>query len=253
MKINKTAILLTIISIFLFIGCSAETKLQGSASKGDLLFQTGMEYFNKGKYRKAIKHLSDFTMSYPFHAEIATATFTLAKSYFENGEYNLAASEYRRVAERYSESEYVEKAELMYAEALFEASPRVNLEQNKTEQALGAFKDFVSYYPKSEYLDQAEQGIKKCREKLAEKQFNAIKLYFKLHKPESVILYSDIIREEYPETSWIPKALLLKGRAYFELMEDSENALEAFKKIIDDYPDSEAAVESGEFIKKIEG
>ncbi len=245
------AVLIFLLTIL--IGCANESavKLQAGASKADIIFTRGKEYFDSGKWRKAIDVLSEYVYSYPYHDDIAGGTFMLAESYFKSEQFDLAAGEYRRIAQRFEDSEFAERAEIMIGESFLAASPRTDLEQRKTETALEYFRDFITYHPTSEFIDQAEDGINRCREKLAKKEFDTAKIYFKLKQPESVVLYADLIAEEYNGTSFVPEAMLLKGRAYSEMLELVDSAVKVFEEIIRDYPNTETAEEAAELLHKI--
>jgi len=243
-----------IVMAIIIPGCAKNDALirQGS-SAGDELFNKGKEFYEAEEWKKAIKTLNEFTLSYPFHENIAEGSFLLAESYFNREDYQLAAGEYRRLIRRFSESEYAEKAELMLAESFLATAPHIALEQNDVERALDLFRDFITYRPKSKYIDQARDGIQRCRERLAEKEYRTIELYYKLDKPESVILYVDLLAEEYDGTSWVPSALLLKGKALYHQLEQEDRAARTFKAIIDNYPQTKPASEATEYLKKIEG
>lgn len=238
------AVLLTSIS------CSKGRKIQTGSSDGEVEFSKGKSYYDSGKWGKAIKVFSKFIFDYSTSPRIAEATFILADSYFNDGQYQLAIENFRRVMNRYPESGFAEKSELMIAEALFLDSPGTALDQDKTREALEAFKSFITYNPSSEYLGRAQDGVQRCREKLAKKEYNSALLYFKLGRPESVILYSDIIADEYSNTSYAPMALLLKGRALFEQMNKPDEAREVFEEIVKGFPGTEPAKEAQKIIEK---
>ncbi len=235
-----------------FIGCAGNkiVKAPSNASKADIMLARGKEYFDSGKWGKAIDVLSKYVYSYSYDENIAEGTFLLAESYFKDGQFDLAAGEYRRVAQRFEDSEYAEKAELMIAESFLAASPRTDLDQEKTRAALDYFTDFITYHPESEYLEQARDGISRCREKLAEKEYKIALVYFKLKKAESVALYADLIAEEYGGTSWVPEAMLLKGRAYSDTLPDS--AKKIFADLIANYPDTKIAEKAAKYRSKLE-
>ena len=246
------AIALLLLGALLFSCAGNRSAVSQGESKADILFVRGKGYYEAGKWGKAIKTLTEFVYSYSFHESIAEGTYLLAESYYNDGQYDLATSEFRRVAGRFEESEFAERAELMVGESLLSASPRSELDQDKTRIALDAFRDFITYNPSSEFVKQAQDGIQRCREKLAEKEYKAAKLYLKLHKPESVVLYADLIAEEYGGTSWVPEAMFLKGRAYEDQLGKPEAAVRIYEEIIEDYPSTRAAEEAAKRLSKIE-
>ncbi len=251
---RKTLITITVAVLILLGGCAKDRAvMKPGTGEGDALFQKGKAYYEDENWGKAVKTLNEFTLSYPFHDKITEGTYLLADSYFQNEEYDLAAAEFRRLIRRFSESEYAEKAELMLAESYLQSAPHVALEQDDVRRALDLFQDFITYRPKSEYIDQARDGINRCRERLAEKEYNTVKLYYKLHKPDAVILYADLLADEYDGTSWVPAALLIKGKTLYEQLDQPKSALKVFQNIVENYPDTEYAGEASKHISKIKG
>ncbi len=247
----KAAPIAIIIAFSFAISCAnKQVVLEQSGSKGDQLFVKGKTYYEKEKWGKAIKFLKEFTYSFPYHDSIAQGTYLLADSYYRDGQYSLAVNEFRRVAYRFSKTDYAERAELMMAEAMLESAPSIALEQEQTERALEAFRDFVTYHPTSEYLKQAEDGIQRCRERLAEKEYRAAELYLKLDKPDAAILYADLIADEYAGTSWVPRAMLIKARALAEELDQTDAAIRVLAEIVEKYPESKVSDEAERYIGK---
>ena len=247
----KPATIVIIIALSLAISCAnKQAVLESGNSKGDQLFAKGKAYYEVEKWSKAIKFLTEFTYSFPYHDSIAEGTYLLADSYYRDDQYSLAVNEFRRVAYRFSKTSYAERAELMMAESMLESAPSIALEQEQTERALEAFRDFVTYHPTSEYLKQAEDGIQRCRERLAEKEYRAAELYLKLDRPDAVILYADLIIEEYAGTSWVPRAMLIKAKALAEKLDQTDAALRVLAEIVEKYPKSETSYDAEKYIEK---
>ncbi len=237
----------------LFFACSKAPVLtnQGDSAKSDLLFERGMKFFDAGKFDKAATVFNEFVYSYPYHEDIAKGTFMLAESYFKDGQFELASMEYRRISQRFEDSEYAERAELMIGESYLSASPRTDLEQDKTKTALEYFKDFLTFRPGSEFVPMAEDGIRRCREKLAKKEFDIALSYFKLTQFDAAILYCDLIEEEYGGTIYVPRARLLKARSLIGL-EKIEDARPILNELADSSATDETSKEATKLLKKID-
>ncbi|MCK5833976.1 outer membrane protein assembly factor BamD [bacterium] len=243
---------LTMFFILISSGCSKKSALiEGdNISKADLLFERGKAYFNEEKWSKSVSSFTEYAYSYPYHEAIAEGTFLLAESYYNDGQFDLASMEYRRVSQRFEESEYAERAEIMIGEAFLASSPRTDLNQDKTRAALEYFKDFIIFHPSSEYLEQAQDGIQRCREKLAKKEYDIAITYFKLKKWETVILYADLIEEEYNGTSLIPKTLLLKAKVYLELPGEEAKGISILTDLATYDGDTEIAQKASKLLRK---
>jgi len=216
------------------------------------MLERGRSFHEAERWNRAISVLSEFTMSYPFHDEIAEASFLLAESYYKGGQFDLAAIEYRRIAQRFPDSEFAERAELMVAESYFSASPRTDLDQSKTELALSYFRDFVTYHPRSEFVAQAEDGIRRCREKLAKKEYDVLRSYYRLGQYESVVLLAELIEEEFGGTSYVHKTQLLKAMAYLEIPDEAEKAKPILMALVEDSDDEDVLKDARKLLGKIE-
>ncbi len=249
---KQSLIIIAVVFSILIAGCSKDRAVgRPSSGVAEELFNMGREYYDAGKWSKAIKVFTEFTMSYPFHDKVAEGSFLLAQSYFNNEDYQLAAGEYRRLIRRFSQSEYAEKAELMLAESYLASAPNLALEQKDVERALELFRDFITYRPKSEFIEQARDGVRRCRERLAEKEYRTVELYYKLRKPESAVLYADLLAEEFDGTSWVSEALLIKGKCLFDQLDQPDEAKKVFELVVEKYPKTKAAEEAISYLKKI--
>jgi TolA-binding protein len=57
----------------------------------------------------------------------------------------------------------------------------------------------------------------------------------------SSLIYVDEILRQYPASSWVPKALLLRGRCLQQLG-DEEGAADAWQRLVDNFPDHPATL-----------
>lgn len=165
------------------------------------------------------------------------AQYLLAESYFKNEQYLMAASEYDRYANLYPQSERKRTAEFNRALCYFELSPKYNLSQRHTRQAIDLFELFISRYPDSEKVTQASNYIDKLREKLARKMYEAAKLYQRIDEYEAAAIYYGMTTEQYPETKWAESAQVEQIFAYIQFARRSVTSKKAqrYKKAINSY------------------
>ena len=79
-------------------------------------------------------------------------------------------------------------------------------------------------FPNTEYAEDA--------------QVNIIKIYDEIKDYNSLLSEANLFLEYFPESTRVPLALFYSGSGYFYLGNYGK-AIEAFKKIIKDYPESE--------------
>ena len=231
---------LIMLSILLFMACSSTKKL---SKDPQLLYTRAEELHNKGKDKKAIEILDKLTLNHAGSQYAAHAQILLAKCQFQDKNYLGAASEFRRLLTSFPESEHVEQAQYMIAESYWEMSPRAELEQDNTNTALDLYRDFIYYYPSSQYTDDAQAGVAKCLDKLALKLFKSTQLYFKMKDYPAAILYAEQLEFEYPDAKVLPQTLLIKGKSQIK-NKDKQAGLRSLQRILDEFPDSEAKVDA---------
>jgi outer membrane protein assembly factor BamD len=165
------------------------------------------------------------------------AQYLLAESYFKNGEYLMAASEYDRYSNLYPQSEKKEEADFQQAMCYYNLSPRYKLSQKHTRKAIELFELFISRYPDSDRVQQASDYIDQMRSKLAHKMFESAKLYQRTDEYEAAAIYYGLTTERYPETKWAEKAKVNQIFAYIQFARRSVRSkrVERYKKAVSSY------------------
>lgn len=98
----------------------------------------------------------------------------------------------------------------------------------------------MSYFPDSEFVDQAEAIIDRMFGKLAHKVYGTGEWYFGRRAFDSELIYFEDVVENYPGTESAPEALLRQYEIHTILEYDEERA-EVRERLLRAYPDSDAA------------
>lgn len=214
---GKLGVVSTVLALFLLglIGCNSATRVQ--SQDPNFRFNRGKEYFGKGKYYKAIDDFNFVVLNNPGDTRADDAQLFIADAHFEVKEYMVAASEYRRLIQKYPESPLVEQARYKLGLCLVQLSPNYQLEQQYTEQAMNTLQGFLEDYPASKYKEEVTQLIGELRGKIAHKIYSNAHLYFVLHHYESAIIYCDQLLNNYYDTPWANPARLEKARSLVKL------------------------------------
>lgn len=211
---------ITILATAVFaVGCTGSGRLRYDSPQE--AFDKGKEYFDRGKYDRAIEYFQG-VFDYGRTSEVATdAQLYLARSYYRNKAYILAANEYTRFLNVYRNDPQAELAEYERAMSYYEQSPGYELDQTPTEQAITYFQLFLDRYPTSDLQDDAEERIRELREKLAHKEFAGAELYERRELYEAAALSYQRVFDKYPDTRWADDALLGAIRTYILYAEQS--------------------------------
>lgn len=165
------------------------------------------------------------------------AQYLLAESYFNNRQYLIAASEYERYSNFYPRSERREQVDFKQALSYYHLSPRYNLDQSNTRQAIERFRLFNSRYPGSELVEESSEYIEELRSKLARKKYEAARFYMRTDRYNAATVYHDLVIDTYPETDWAERSLVDKIEAYILYADNSVQSRqkERYQEAVDSY------------------
>lgn len=200
-------------------------------------YERGFEFYEEGRYQRAIQYFQG-VFDYGRTTEVAAdAQLYLARSYFENGDYVLAANEFTRFISTFRNDPRSEDAEFERALSYYNLSPQYELDQTNTRQAITYLQLFLDRYPDSELKVDAEERIGELREKLAHKEYASAGLYERRQMYEAAAIQYERVFDEYPDTQWADDALVGAMRSYIEFANRSVAARqpERLRLAIDNY------------------
>lgn len=218
------------------VSCSSKSTIRPGDTI-EVAFEKSMAQFQNEKYNDAARSF-ETVLSIGRGTQIAQdAQYYLAESYYNDRQYLIAATEYRRFATNYPRADRV--AEVQYKEALshYQMSPRYNLDQTDTYQAIELFQLFLRRYPNSEFADSARDYVDELRNKLALKDYRAAELYLRIKRYEAAAIYFGMIIEQYPDSRWAEPALSRQIESYVAYADNSirERQEERYQKAVDSY------------------
>ena len=202
------------------LSCSGMYVAKNVASADEKL-KIADRLFNKGKYEQAALEYKDFLATFAGDERCDYAQFRLAECYRMNGDYALAAIEYRILINDYGYSEYVDDAFFLEGLCIFRQAPRAERDQSKSYEALDRVNRFLNVFPNSPRKEEALKLLEEIKDRLGRKEFlNAI-LYFKKNKYKSALIYFDKVIKHYAGTVWETKSHYYRG-----VIKESEGDLE---------------------------
>ncbi len=235
LKINKSIAALLLL-VLLAAGCRSSQHIRPGDTI-EVAFEKAMSQYERERYSHAVRSF-ETVLSMGRGTEFAAdAQFYLAKSHFHNRAYLSAASEFRRFARNYTRDERRKDAEFMEAYSHYRLSPRYNLDQTETYNALDRFQLFVTRYPGTERAQEAQDLMDELRDKLAKKKFNAAEMYMRIREYRSAAIYYGLTVERFPGSSWAEEALVNQILAYVYYAENSvrDRQQERFEKAVESY------------------
>jgi len=259
MRILVKNILFTSLLLTIFASCSDFRKLQKS-DDWEKKYEAAIKYYESKDYYRSSILLEQILPIIKGSSEAEKANFIYAYTYYYEEQYLLASHYFKTFYETYGRSEFAEEARFMFGYALYKDSPRYNLEQTSTQQAIVALQGFINRYPASEFVPKAEAALNDMQVKLERKAYEKAILYYKLKKfmvgeylKASLVEFNNF-QNNYPDSDFIEEIRYLEIEAMFKLAEVSiktkkkerySESVDFYLNYIEDYP-------NGDYLRKAE-
>ncbi len=201
-----------------------------------------IELYNDENYDEAVTEFQSILLQYPASPVNDDAQYYLGLTYFGREQYLLAAYEFSKLIKDIPTSTFVADAQYMLAQSYYELSPPFQLDQAYTKKAIEEFQAFIDFFPADERVTEAESKIQEMNLKLAEKDFNAGRIYEKMDYNKAAIRYYQKTFETYHDTPFAPIALYRKIKIELNklMVEEAMRDMNVFLNI---FPDSKYAEE----------
>jgi len=238
MKRKYEVIFIVSVIAVLFSSCSGFDKLLKS-NDYELKYKKSIEYMNKKDFYRASQLLDQITTVYQGTNRDDSVNYFMAKCYFGMEDYEAAGTLFDTFRNKFPRSVFTEEAEFLYAYSFYKQSPRVELDQTSTSNAIVQLQEFCYKYPKSPKVEEAKKIIKEMRDKLMEKSYLSSKLYFDMggenYKSAIVALKRSI--NEFPDSKYREQQLYMIVKASYEYANNSipEKKRERFQEMVDNY------------------
>jgi len=213
----------------------------------EVAYQKGLAYFERGAYDRAIEQLQRVFEFGRVNEWADDAQYTLARAYYEDHQFLLAANEFDRFIGLYPRDERVEDAAYYRAMSYYSLSPPFNLDQSDSERAVEYLRLFLSTYPNSERAQDIGLKIDELQQKLAHKLLAKAQLYERAELFEAAAITYERVLEKYPSTSMVDRSILGAMRSWVAFADQSipakkrerlQNAVEAYNRLVQLFPDS---------------
>jgi outer membrane protein assembly factor BamD len=224
-----------------FISGAALLLSSCSASKGEAVLTAEGQYakavrdYKDGNYLEAIEAFKTITVQYQGSSVADGAQFYIGESRFNRGEFILAAAEYDMLIRSMPSSKYITTARYKRALSYYMMSPSPQLDQKYTKLAIDDFQTFLEYAPTDSLAKDADAKIGELTNKLAEKIYEAGRLYYRREFYKAAIVYFDNVIDQYHDTRYADAALLWKARSLRE-RKDFDGSLKAIDQLFEKYP-----------------
>lgn len=257
------------VATLLFTSCGDYVKVQKTTDY-DYRYEAAKQYYAEGEYNRAALFLQEMVTGLKGTDKGEESLFLLGMSSYKSRNYDAATAYFRKYYETYPEGVYTEKAHFYCGMSLFNNVPEIKLDQTATLEASSEFQQFLELYPNSVFSDMAQANIFKLQDRLVEKEYLSVKLYYDLgsyfgnctnggSNYQACIVTAENAIKDFPYMTRREDFAILILRAKFELAAQSveskkeeryHNAIDEYYGFTNEYPESKYLKEAEELFNK---
>ena len=205
MKKYLLPLILVIMSLGL-VSCGHNKGLVKRMEAEDL-YGRGQQFFQNKKYVDAMEDFKAVVFNYSGSKLALDANYYLAECYLRTKDYLGAVAEFQQILNSYSPCRYDDEVRFKIALCYYKDSPGYALDQSETTVKAGqALNLFFTYLADTTWAPEARQLKVAVEDKLAHKDFDAGRLYFKMKQYGPSRLYLENLMVQYPRTQWVAEA-----------------------------------------------
>lgn len=188
-----------------FAGCGGKqvVKEQPPCEKR---YSEAKENYDQKKYDKAKDVFQEILYRCSGTAQTPEILFYLGMSNYHLEKYDQAEYQFRDLVRDFHASPLVEAAQFMIGRTLLAQSGSADRDISGAQKAIDELKAFLDEYPQGAYADSARIYILQGREKLAQKEFQAGRLYARMQEPKAASIYFREVIDRYGDTRWAQPA-----------------------------------------------
>jgi outer membrane protein assembly factor BamD len=229
-------IFLLLFAAALIFSCSQYERVIKSEDVS-LKFTKAFDYYGKGEYVKASTLFDQLAPLVRGTRKADSVLFYQAMTQYKLNDFIIAGHYFNTFTTYFENSGFIEEAAYMEALCYYQQSPRPELDQTSTYQALDAFRLYMIKYPNSPRVVDCQRTLKELNEKLMEKSLLAARLYYNITDYKASVVALNNCLVEYPDNKYREEIMfmLLKSRYMLAVKSIQSKRTERFQDTVDEY------------------
>lgn len=190
-------ILPLILAIAAFASCKSEYDLLCASSDTDKKYEGAFNYYNQGKYEKAIRLFESLSIEVSGTERGDTVEYYKAMSNYKFKDYLTAETNFESFATTYPRSPFTENARYLRILCLYKSTYRYELDQKPSTKCLGVIAEYLTDYPDTQHLEDCQKIISDLSERMDKKAYEAAKLYYKMEDYQAArVALKNVLKED---------------------------------------------------------
>lgn len=202
---KRSLILCLCISLF-FCGCAWFGAKEDEKSAQELV-QDGVDYFEAGRYKKAIESFEKLRDWYPFSRYAILAELKIADAYFNLESYPDAIFAYEEFEQLHPRNEAIPYVIYRIGRSYFNQIDTIDRDQSNARKALETYRRLIGQYPEDAYANMARSDMVVCHQSLSGHEFYVGVFYYKQKRYKAAKARFVAVVEKYPDVGYHHRAL----------------------------------------------
>lgn len=259
MMLKKVVVIVFFLS--LLVSCNKTYEKAMKSTEPEFILNAADELYEQEKWPYAIELYRKVASAYAGTEQAEEIAYKSAYANYNDKNYTLAAKQFKNFYTGFNRSDRAEEALYMSAFSYYQGSPKYNLDQTNTYEAIRELQGFIDTYPSSEKVKEANALINELQQKLERKAFEIAKAYHKTLKYKAAAVSFANFLDDFPDSNLIEEANMYLLRSRSELAIKSifdkkelrlKDAATTYRLFIRKYPNTEFKKEADEWNEKIE-
>jgi outer membrane protein assembly factor BamD len=216
----------------------------------DVLYKEGEQFFQDGKYEDAIAQWKKVKESYQSQDLTTKAEFNIADAYFLNKDYIEAAAGYEDFRKLHPKHPQVDFALYRQGMSYFNQIHSIDTDQTPVKNAQITFDSYLKLYPTGAQLAEVKEKHRECRDMQLQYELYVGRFYLKTDAYKSAIARFEESLKMFADSARRDEVLYYLGKAY---MEDGqkEKMREVFGRLVREFPGSEYSSDAGKTLDSL--
>jgi outer membrane protein assembly factor BamD len=197
-------------------GCDPMRKLAKSGAIADK-DTAAVRYYKAKKYDEAVYLFDELVAVYRGTPRAEEMYYYLTYCRYFMGELVTASYYFNDYAQKFPSSKHAEEFEFMTAKCYYQISDPYYLDQTYTNKAINQFQLFLSRNPNTVHKEESMKCLDELRERLAKKAFEQANLYLKIGYHKAAVEAFRVMINEYPDSKFREQSQYLLSKSALAL------------------------------------
>lgn len=203
----------------------------------DLMYKEGEQFFQDGKYEDAIAQWKKVKESYQSPELTTKAELNIADAYFLNKDYIEAAAGYEDFRKLHPKHPQADFALYRQGMSYFNQIHSIDTDQTPVKNAQTTLASYLTLYPTGEHFAEVQEKNRECRDKQLQYELYVGRFYLKTDAYKAAIARFEESLKMFTDSTRRDEVLYYLGRAYLEDGQKTKGR-EVFGQLAREFPGS---------------